>query len=239
MAYDKNGLMATDTVPPGSTVTAAYYRKFLQDVMRPKIRQKVLPFSQPVSSFCMITCGLMPQVQYRKFWKSMDGKCFLTRRTVLTWAHQTLICSQNWRDLSVGNVSESLRRCLRGDPSNQTHQKWRRPDRNTRIAQTLDGRNKAQWRLHWRPVNVFCKINSFLKRKHTVCRASEMTHIRTYVSTYIHIYIHTYIIHTYIHTYIHTCIHTYISINVCMHDQSELSYPHSFAMYLAKMRASW
>jgi hypothetical protein len=34
------------------------------------------------------------------------------------------------------------------------------------------------------PVNVFCKINSFLKRKHTVCRTSEMTHVlgfRTFV----------------------------------------------------------
>ena len=41
MAYDKNGVIATDRVPPGSTVTGAYYRKFLQDVLRPKIRQKV------------------------------------------------------------------------------------------------------------------------------------------------------------------------------------------------------
>jgi histone-lysine N-methyltransferase SETMAR len=40
MAYDKNGEIATDRVPPGSTVTAAYYRKFLQDVLRLKIRQK-------------------------------------------------------------------------------------------------------------------------------------------------------------------------------------------------------
>jgi hypothetical protein len=30
---------------------------------------------------------------------------------------------------------------------------------------------------YWRPVNVFCKINSFLKRKHTVCRTFEMTHV--------------------------------------------------------------
>jgi hypothetical protein len=37
--------------------------------------------------------------------------------------------------------------------------------------------DKAQWRLHWRPVNVFCKINSFLKRKHTECTTSEMTHV--------------------------------------------------------------
>jgi hypothetical protein len=41
----------------------------------------------------------------------------------------------------------------------------------------LDRCDKAQWRLHWRPVNVFCNINSFLKRKHTVCRTSEMTHV--------------------------------------------------------------
>jgi histone-lysine N-methyltransferase SETMAR len=40
MAYDKNGVIATDRVPPGFTVTAAYYRKFLQDVLCPKIRQK-------------------------------------------------------------------------------------------------------------------------------------------------------------------------------------------------------
>jgi len=40
MACDKSGVIATDIVPPESTVTAAYYRKFLQDVLRPKIRQK-------------------------------------------------------------------------------------------------------------------------------------------------------------------------------------------------------
>jgi len=33
-------VIATERVPPGSTVTAAYYRKFLQDVLRPKIRQE-------------------------------------------------------------------------------------------------------------------------------------------------------------------------------------------------------
>jgi hypothetical protein len=59
----------------------------------------------------------------------------------------------------------------------QTHQQRRRPDRNTRFAQTLDRCDKAQWRLHWRPVNVFCKINSFLSRKYTVCRTFEMTHV--------------------------------------------------------------
>jgi transposase len=40
MASDKNGVIATERVPPGSTVTAAYYRKFLQDVLHPKIHQK-------------------------------------------------------------------------------------------------------------------------------------------------------------------------------------------------------
>ena len=65
-----------------------------------------------VTSDNTLTRGLVPQVQYRKFWKSMDGKCFPTRRTVLTWAHQPLTCSQNWRNHSVGNASEALRRCL-------------------------------------------------------------------------------------------------------------------------------
>ena len=69
MAYDKNGVIATDRVPPGSTVTAAYNRKFLQDVLLPKICQKSPPCSQPVSSLWMIMRGLMPQVQYPKFWK--------------------------------------------------------------------------------------------------------------------------------------------------------------------------
>ena len=40
MAYDRNGVIAKDRMPPGSTVIAAYYRKFPQDVLRPKIRQK-------------------------------------------------------------------------------------------------------------------------------------------------------------------------------------------------------
>jgi hypothetical protein len=34
-------VLATDRVPPGSTVTAAYYTKFLQDVLRPNIRQEM------------------------------------------------------------------------------------------------------------------------------------------------------------------------------------------------------
>ena len=84
MAYENNGVIATDRVPSESTVTAEYHRKFLQGVLRPKIRHKCPTFSQPVSSFCTITRGVMPQLQYPKFWKSMDDKCFPTRRTVLT-----------------------------------------------------------------------------------------------------------------------------------------------------------
>jgi hypothetical protein len=89
---------------------------------------------------------------------------------VLGSANQTLTCSQNWRNHSVGNASEALRRCLIGYLSNHTHQQRRRPNRNTILSLTLDRCDKAQWRLHWRSVNVFCKINSFLKRKHTVYR---------------------------------------------------------------------
>jgi len=40
--------------------------------------------SRAVTSDHTLTRGLMPQVQYRKFWKSTDGKYFPTRRTVLT-----------------------------------------------------------------------------------------------------------------------------------------------------------
>jgi menaquinone-dependent protoporphyrinogen IX oxidase len=40
MAYDKNGVIATDRVPLGSTVAAANYRKFLQDFLCANIRQK-------------------------------------------------------------------------------------------------------------------------------------------------------------------------------------------------------
>jgi hypothetical protein len=66
----------SNRVPPGSTVTGAYYTKLLKEVLRPKIRQKCLPCSPPVSSFCTITHGHIPHVQYRKFWKIMDDKCF-------------------------------------------------------------------------------------------------------------------------------------------------------------------
>jgi len=40
--------------------------------------------SRAVTSDHTLTRGLMSQVQHRKFGKSMDGKCFPTRRTVLT-----------------------------------------------------------------------------------------------------------------------------------------------------------
>ena len=72
---------------------------------------------------------------------------------------------------------KTLQKHWGGEPSNQTHQQRRRPDRNTRLTQTLDRCDKVQWRLQWRPVNVFCKINSILKRKSTVCRTFEMTHV--------------------------------------------------------------
>lgn len=38
-AYDTRGVIATDRVPTGTSVTGAYYKNFLQNVLRPKIRQ--------------------------------------------------------------------------------------------------------------------------------------------------------------------------------------------------------
>ena len=72
--------------------------------------------SRAVTSDHTLTRRLIPQVQDRKFWKSMDGKCFPIRRTVLTWVREPLTCSQNWRNHSVGNASEALRRCLKWWP---------------------------------------------------------------------------------------------------------------------------
>ena len=76
-----------------------------------------------------------------------------------------------------------------GGPNNQKHQQRRRSDRNTRLAQTLDSCDKAQWILHWRPVNVFCKINSCLKRKRAVCRTFEMTYVRVYCMLNAHLFL--------------------------------------------------
>ena len=38
-AYDKWGVIATDRVPKDTSVTEAYYKNFLQNVLRPKIRK--------------------------------------------------------------------------------------------------------------------------------------------------------------------------------------------------------
>ncbi|PSN34012.1 Mariner Mos1 transposase [Blattella germanica] len=37
-AYDMNGVIATNRVPQGMSVTGVYYRLFIQNVLRPKIR---------------------------------------------------------------------------------------------------------------------------------------------------------------------------------------------------------
>ncbi len=37
--YDKDGIIATDRVSNGITVTAAYYQKFIRSVLHPQIRK--------------------------------------------------------------------------------------------------------------------------------------------------------------------------------------------------------
>jgi len=81
MAYYKIGVIATGRVPPVSTVTAAFYRKFLQDVLRPKIRHKssamfpagvlilhdkVWPHASDALSEILETCGwqVLPHLPY-------------------------------------------------------------------------------------------------------------------------------------------------------------------------------
>ena len=116
--------------------------------------------SRAVTSDHTIRRGLMHQVQYRKFWKSMDGKCFPTHCTVLTWGHQPLTCSQNWRNHSLGNASEALRRF-----SNEVTVVIGRINNEGVLTGIQDlfkrwtAVIKVQWRLHCRTVNVFCEIN--------------------------------------------------------------------------------
>ena len=38
-AHDKRGVIATDRIPKGTSITGAYYKNFLQNVLRPKIRK--------------------------------------------------------------------------------------------------------------------------------------------------------------------------------------------------------
>jgi hypothetical protein len=67
MACDKNGVIATDSVTAvlckGGILQIVSVRSFASKDS-PK---NGLPCSQPVSSFCKITRGLILQVQYRKF----------------------------------------------------------------------------------------------------------------------------------------------------------------------------
>ena len=171
MAYNNNGVIATDRVPPVSTVTAAQYRKFLQNVLRPKICQK--------SPLCLHdnarphTSGAVSEILEKYGW-------------------QVLLHPPYSPNMSPPGFDffPKLKKPLRGESfrsieevSNEMTRVIKRINNEGVLtgiqdfAQTLDRYDKAQWRLQLRPVNVFCKINSFLKRKRTVCRIFEMTHV--------------------------------------------------------------
>jgi hypothetical protein len=113
--------------------------------------------------------------QVKVWWAQPTRLILVPSQSLMGSAHQTYTCSEEttqWETLQKHWVGVKW-----DDLSNQTHQQRRLSDRNTRLAQTLDRCNKAQRRLHWRPINIFCKINSFLKRKYTVCRTFEMIHV--------------------------------------------------------------
>jgi malate synthase len=116
MAYDKNGVIATDRVPLGSTVMAAYYTKLLQDVLRPKIRQKK---ACHVRSWCPHATGaaseilekygwlVLPHLPYSpdmgppdfdlfpKLKKPLHGKCFRSIEEVSNEVTQVIRCINN------------------------------------------------------------------------------------------------------------------------------------------------
>jgi len=89
-------------------VLAGYVVPVLQDGALKSKKKLTGVSSRAVTSDHTLTRGLMPQVKYGKFWKSMGGKCFPTRRTVLTWAHQPSTCSQNWRKPLCGKRFRSI-----------------------------------------------------------------------------------------------------------------------------------
>jgi len=151
MAYDKNGVIATDRVPPGSTVTAAYYRKFLQDVCVQRFAINVCH----VRSRCphlhdnerLHASGAVSEILEKYGWQVLPHPPYSPD---MSSPHFDLF--PKLKKPLRGKRFRSTEKVYWGDPSYQTHQQRRRPDRNTRLAQTLDRCDKAHWRLHWRPV---------------------------------------------------------------------------------------
>jgi len=87
-AYDHRGIIMTDRVPCGTSVTAAYYRDWMQELRR-KMHKTDLTCSGMGHSFCTTTHAHTWGRLWPICWVNTSGKCYLTRHTVQTWVHRT------------------------------------------------------------------------------------------------------------------------------------------------------
>jgi len=103
-AYDCKGVIMTDRVPSGTTVTAVYYRQFLQKRRR-NMQAKRPELLEKVSWFCMITDDPPLISMPVNCWTDTAGSSYPIRPTAPTWGPRTSTCTRNWKSTCVGCVS--------------------------------------------------------------------------------------------------------------------------------------
>ena len=101
----------TDRVPSGTTVTAAYYRQFLQKLRR-KMHANRPDLLEMVSWFCMTTLGPTLVRISMNCWTDTVGSCYPIPPTAPTGVPRTSTCSQNWKSTCVVWVSLRWRNFL-------------------------------------------------------------------------------------------------------------------------------
>ena len=92
-----------DRVPCGTSVTAVYYRDWMQKLCR-KIHKNWPDFLRTGHSFCMMMHARTWPRLWLICWVCTSGKCYLTHHTVQTWVHQTLIYSPGWKSPCVDTI---------------------------------------------------------------------------------------------------------------------------------------
>ena len=85
-ACDHRGIIMTDWVPCGTSVTAAYYRDWMQELCR-KMHKSDLTRSGMGHSFCTKTHACTWGRLWPICWVNTSRKCYLTHHTVQTWVH--------------------------------------------------------------------------------------------------------------------------------------------------------
>jgi hypothetical protein len=102
-AYDRRGIIMTDRVPCGTSVTATYNRDFMQKLYT-KMHKTDLTCSGMGHSFCTTMHASTWGRLWPICWVNTSGKCYLTCHTVRTWVHQTSTYSPSWNSPCVGSV---------------------------------------------------------------------------------------------------------------------------------------